>query len=184
MNKILILLGVSGVGKDTIANEIVRASPEPWEIIKFSRQFKETLEVNYGLTPNSLDTVEGKSLINPDTGNTFLEALIAAFDFHNSHIPSLHPRLTIAKIKDKLNQSNVILTDLRSPYECQAIIENFPTSQTDIIHLKARRGCALASDKHITNNLVNFNLNGYTVTICYNTSPPRICANNILNLLK
>lgn len=159
---IIAILGNSDSGKDTLA-KYLELSLEIYgrfsDSVKFSAPMKDYLEKSWGLHEGALNNKAFRASVVPTVAPdspimTWDDLMVRAF----KHWRLVHPEIVLYpsfhKIRKGLHQSkNVILTDLRSPQEAQAVLQLAYDYPLALVHIRSAWEVAKASDVHLMENL-------------------------------
>ena len=124
MAKVFVLMGYSGVGKDSLCAELQKLNKTA-KNIKWSQPMKEMFEFAYGLSPGYLnDPVLRLNEVPDMPGVSYLDIMIRAFEY----FPKIDPHMMTRKVfldieKALLSGFDVILTDTRNRAEEEVIKE-------------------------------------------------------------
>lgn len=122
---ILVLLGWGRSGKDTAASTLMAHRPDRFQVIKFSRPMKDTLERLYGLPPGFLDGPgrdEPSVVIKEWKPITWLEVMNLCFIHFRAIDEHIMFRPTEEAIVKCLEQPRTpIVTDLRTRAEMELL---------------------------------------------------------------
>lgn len=153
---VLVITGVSGSGKDTIASYL---TGQYWfRNVKFSGETKRHIEDCLCLPEGSMDDREFRTKLvrNPITGEnesfTYLDILIQEYRYR---VSSATPWLTVLATGEKIlfGTQPVAITDTRSPWEAKSLRSLERKNQICLKHIRVYgRGVALESDEYLTKN--------------------------------
>lgn len=152
-NTAVVILGVSGVGKDTLASQLVNFSTPflNFEVVKFAEPVKRAIAAYLGVSMSQMEDREYRTKpIAELDGLSILDILVKSFDV----MPQLHPKLGLVwarKALDNLQYCGVtpVFTDVRNLVEVELILSrNY--DRLFVVELSSRvRGKALSSDRCI-----------------------------------
>lgn len=125
----IVLIGNSGVGKDTVANMLIRDYPGVFVNVKFSSLTK-AIFAQLGFTEAQVngtdkEKVREQTLVinDKETGVSLLDLLVSLF--HGSHKTNLH-RANITWALNSIPSGSIpIFTDVRRADEMQAVRKNY-----------------------------------------------------------
>lgn len=152
----VVIMGVSGVGKDTLAKELVKLSKPSlnFEIFKFATPIKRAIAAYLDIPVSLLEDREYRTTALEELdGATPLDVLVKSFDV----MPNLHPKLGLvwaSKRLDYLRDSEVtpVFTDVRNRVEVKALLKR----QYDLTYIvtveSSVRGKKLSSDVYLELN--------------------------------
>lgn len=111
------IMGVSGVGKDTLARFISDLLPEKPYMPKWSHPMKKAIEEWYGLAPGSLeDRVFRTQQVRDNTDKSYLDILISAHNWVKETDPEMMTQV-VAREVIRTNPRYIIFTDTRTGQE-------------------------------------------------------------------
>lgn len=157
MNRIYVLTGLSGAGKDTLANALKEFDSDVVQV-QWSALMKRTFENWYGIPAFSLDDREFRQTIVPGLSKTYLQVMIDAYHKWNEIDPRLTIRPTIAGVKELLDLGkDIVITDTRKKEEADDLYSLVMLERTEIdlfhVAIGGRVGeAALASDDNLEYN--------------------------------
>jgi hypothetical protein len=120
---ILVLLGVSGAGKDTAASFLQGQNPKLINV-KFSDPIKQALAAYLGVDRALMDDREWRTTVIPELGCTPLDILVKSFDY----MPQIHPRLGLVATGRQCRSilesgGQIVFTDMRNLAERNFVVE-------------------------------------------------------------
>lgn len=149
--QLLVILGVSRSGKDTLAK--IALSVSPGTNVKFSAPMKRVYEYLYDLPEGSLDDDQTRFLEVPGLpGVTYLDIMIRAFKTWPQVDPYLCIRKTRKTIDSALSQGlSVVFTDIRNPAEVETLKDVIRNTDVPlrVIRLDRETAKEKASDVHL-----------------------------------
>lgn len=152
----VVIMGVSGVGKDTLAREIVELSTPSlnFEIFKFATPIKRAIAAYLDIPVNLLEDREFRTTpLEELDGATPLDILVKSFDV----MPQLHPKLGLVWAKKRLDflrykEIIPVFTDTRNLVEVEAILKRrYDLTYTILVDSQVR-GKKLSSDIYLEYN--------------------------------
>lgn len=155
--KIYVLLGNTGVGKDTLAEAMVKKC-QPMIIFKVVAALKRDWERQWELPYGALELRDVKGMYHPGTNLTYHQLMVN--EFLKSQSTPEYRRPLIDRMRNELkwccdNMVDVVCTDIRSEDEAR-VLEGFIYDGEYVRVLLLERDDAqpLESDKHLR---VNYN---------------------------
>lgn len=148
-NKLIVVFGASGSGKDTFAQLLMNK----YHCLerKFAAPMKRVIEGWYCLEPNVLDTQEGKAMPLPGgSGKTFGDLLVGCYHFWQQYDDAMTARGVARDIEHLLVTSpwSVVVTDLRKKCEAELVLEVVKRSGALLVLVSIwGRGELLSSDR-------------------------------------
>lgn len=157
MNRIYVLSGVSGAGKDMLAKYLMEFDNDV-VLVQWSAIAKRTYERWYNIPKGSLDDREFRLRQIPGMDKTYLQVLIDAYHAWNDIDPRLTIRPTLRVINRLLKDGkDVVITDTRKKEEADDLVELVNRSRVIElfnVHVFGREGeAALSSDDNLDYNL-------------------------------
>jgi hypothetical protein len=152
--KIIVVLGVSRAGKDTVASII--QNHIPIKLIKFSATMKRMMEYAYCLPDGALEQDCYRNTVVPhlhQQGTTYLDLMVKSF----THMREIDPYIMFPRTEYEINKAlkdgfSVCLTDIRSPQEVDLILGLAKNFELDLLYVNRPGIEPLESDKHLSEN--------------------------------
>lgn len=143
-----IVMGMSGAGKDTVGEWLLKEPRS--KLVKFAAPGKRVLEFMMRIPEGSLDNRAFRMSIAPNCqGRTYLQVLID-FYIHKEKVigKDLFTNQTMEVILEHVASfRDIIITDLRSWDECEAILSIAEDVELNVIWVYRKGGKMLESDK-------------------------------------
>ena len=147
---VLVITGVSGAGKDTMASRIAQIMDT--KNIKFSQPMKEMMSYAYGVDISQFEDKQKRFEYVPGENFTYSDIMIRCF--HT--FPNIDSKMMIRKTKEvinnHINQTNLVFTDIRNIPEVRVIWEISKEYPVIHIHINTEKE-GLTSDKNLHNVL-------------------------------
>lgn len=170
---VIVLLGNTGVGKDTLASGLMSQMPymSNFKMVSaLKRQWERELDIPYG----SLDLRVVKNTTIPGYGLTYGQWMVN--EFHKSERDPYYRKPLLRRMKRELNwfcDNNItpICTDIRMPDEVATLVmladpELGYSVNSILVYLLSRdEARPLTADVHLMKNVDTFECSGYAVRI-------------------
>lgn len=166
MSKILLIVGLSGSGKDYIAE----SEYKNFTLVKLNQPFKDQFEIDHKL---AIDSCNDKSLrdqvltTGPMSDYTIQEGMVQAYhqSIKNVGYGAKFRTLTILKTLETINslskcRTPVVITDLRKPIELRFLINFAELIRYDLelLQVRSNRAIRQTSDESLEVNIANYKL--------------------------
>lgn len=157
MNRIYVLTGLSGAGKDTLAKELIEYDEDVVQV-QWSGIAKRTYENWYGIPKGSLDDREFRLQNIPGFDKSYLQVLIDAYTKWDEIDPRLTVRPTLRYIHALLDQGHdIVITDTRKKEEADDLFNLVMYERPEVclfhVSLEGREGeKKLESDDNLEYN--------------------------------
>lgn len=135
MGKQFVILGLSGAGKDTIAELLIKHRRTRCYNLKWSALAKTTLAQWYDVAEEYFTDPVKRTEQVPGENFTYLDVLVKAYHAWQEIDPKLTVRPTVKHIKTIISTSDIIYTDTRSLAEAEAIAQLAHEHFTHVIHV-------------------------------------------------
>lgn len=136
MTKAIVILGYSGVGKDTLAQSLIKAHPSMFQVVKFSGLAKEIVAEFFIEPIAKLEDKEWRVKVDSYYGFSPLDLLIVLYH-GKSHVDSFAQACIHNAFRDAATFPDRIslFTDVRVQHELESVLQMYGEDNTFVISL-------------------------------------------------